>query len=213
MHLSGAAARSGSRLSTGLRHCAHRLPHSAALRPQRLQSGAQLASAAALRAYSSAAPPPGYRAKLACLDLEGVLIPEIWVNLAERVGVEALLRTTRDEPCYNTLMRYRLDIMQKEGLGMSDIHAVIDSMEPMEGAAEFVEVRRLPLSRSLCASPGRRSQRGRRRRLSLRTGGKPNRSRAGVWLSGSENDTRSSSSRTRKPPPAPPPLPLRLWLC
>ena len=150
MHLSRAAARSGSQLSTGLRHCAHRLPHSsAALRPQRLESGAQLASAAALRAYSSAAPPPGYRAKLACLDLEGVLIPEIWVNLAERVGVEALLRTTRDEPCYNTLMRYRLDIMQKEGLGMSDIHAVIDSMEPMEGAAEFVEVRRLQLSRSL----------------------------------------------------------------
>ena len=85
-------------------------------------------------------PPPGYRAKLACLDLEGVLIPEVWVNLAERVGVEELKRTTRDEPVYEKLMRYRLDIMKREGLTIHDINAAIESMEPFPGAPEFVEV-------------------------------------------------------------------------
>ena len=89
-------------------------------------------------------PPPGYRAKLACLDLEGVLIPEVWVNLAERVGVEELKRTTRDEPVYEKLMRYRLDIMKREGLTIHDIHAAIDAMEPFPGAPEFVEVRAPP---------------------------------------------------------------------
>jgi hypothetical protein len=85
-------------------------------------------------------PPPGYRAKLACLDLEGVLIPEVWVNLAERVGVEELKRTTRDEPVYEKLMRQRLDIMKREGLTIHDINAAIESMEPFPGAPEFVEV-------------------------------------------------------------------------
>jgi len=81
---------------------------------------------------------PKYSAKLACLDLEGVLIPEVWVNLADRVGVEALKRTTRDEPDYNKLMRYRLDIMEKEGLGIADINAAIEAMDPMDGAADMV---------------------------------------------------------------------------
>ena len=79
-----------------------------------------------------------FTGKLACLDLEGVLIPEVWVNLADRVGVEALKRTTRDEPDYNKLMRYRLDIMNKEGLGMADINAAIESMEPLPGAVDMV---------------------------------------------------------------------------
>jgi hypothetical protein len=97
-----------------------------------------------------ATPPPGYRAKLACLDLEGVLIPEVWVNLAERVGVEELKRTTRDEPVYEKLMRYRLDVMKREGLTIHDINAAIDSMEPFPGAPEFVEVTALAsLSRAL----------------------------------------------------------------
>lgn len=87
-----------------------------------------------------ATPPPGYRAKLACLDLEGVLIPEVWINLAERVGLEELKRTTRDEPNYEKLMRYRLDIMKREGLTIHDINAAIESMEPFDGAPEFVAV-------------------------------------------------------------------------
>ena len=62
----------------------------------------------------------------------------MWVNLAERVGVEALKRTTRDEPDYDTLMRYRLDIMAKEGLGIKDINAAIESMDPLPGAVEMV---------------------------------------------------------------------------
>merc|ERR1719238_930755 len=81
---------------------------------------------------------PKFTGKLACLDLEGVLIPEVWVNLAERVGVEALKRTTRDEPDYDKLMRYRLDIMAKEGLGIADINAAIESMDPLPGAEDMV---------------------------------------------------------------------------
>ena len=60
------------------------------------------------------------------------------MNLAERVGVEALKRTTRDEPDYDVLMRYRLDIMRKEGLTMHDINAAIDAMDPLDGAPEMV---------------------------------------------------------------------------
>ena len=78
-----------------------------------------------------------FTGKLACLDLEGVLIPEVWVNLAEKTGVEALKRTTRDEPVYEKLMRYRLDIMEKEA-SPEDLDAVIDSMEPLPGAVEMV---------------------------------------------------------------------------
>ena len=75
---------------------------------------------------------------IACLDLEGVLIPEIWINVAERTGIEALRRTTRDEPDYDVLMRYRLEILDQHGLGIDKIQEVIAGMEPLEGAAEFL---------------------------------------------------------------------------
>ena len=70
---------------------------------------------------------------IVCLDLEGVLIPEIWIAFAETTGIEALKRTTRDEPCYDTLMRYRLDILDKEGFKLSDIEAVIGTLDPLPG--------------------------------------------------------------------------------
>ncbi|MFT4902045.1 MAG: phosphoserine/homoserine phosphotransferase [Lentimonas sp.] len=76
---------------------------------------------------------------IVCLDLEGVLIPEIWIAFAEKTGIEALKRTTRDEPCYDTLMRYRLDILDKEGFKLSDIEEVIGSLDPLPGAKEFVQ--------------------------------------------------------------------------
>ncbi|MGB0184060.1 MAG: bifunctional phosphoserine phosphatase/homoserine phosphotransferase ThrH [Opitutales bacterium] len=75
---------------------------------------------------------------IVCLDLEGVLIPEIWIAFAETTGIEALKRTTRDEPCYDTLMRYRLDILDKEGFKLKDIEAVIGTLDPLPGAVEFV---------------------------------------------------------------------------
>ena len=73
-----------------------------------------------------------------CLDLEGVLIPEIWVNVAERTGISALNRTTRDEPDYDRLMSYRLGILDQNDIKMDDITSTIGSMEPMEGATEFL---------------------------------------------------------------------------
>tara|TARA_B100000676_G_scaffold60754_1_gene60053 strand:- start:338 stop:961 length:624 start_codon:yes stop_codon:yes gene_type:complete len=73
-----------------------------------------------------------------CLDLEGVLIPEIWINLAERTGITALTRTTRDEPDYDRLMSYRLGILDQNNIKMDDITSTIGSMEPMEGATEFL---------------------------------------------------------------------------
>jgi phosphoserine / homoserine phosphotransferase len=75
---------------------------------------------------------------LATLDLEGVLIPEIWIGLAERTGIDELRRTTRDEPDYDKLMRYRLDLLAKHGLGLPDVAAVVDAMEPLPGAVEFI---------------------------------------------------------------------------
>jgi phosphoserine/homoserine phosphotransferase len=75
---------------------------------------------------------------VACLDLEGVLIPEIWVNFAERTGIDELRRTTRDEPDYDVLMRRRLEILAENGLGLPDIEAVIGGMEPLPGAADFL---------------------------------------------------------------------------
>ena len=74
----------------------------------------------------------------ACLDLEGVLVPEIWINVAERTGIEALRVTTRDEPDYDVLMRRRLAILAEHGLVLADIQAVIGSLRPLEGAAEFL---------------------------------------------------------------------------
>lgn len=73
---------------------------------------------------------------VACLDLEGVLIPEIWINVAERTGIAALRRTTRDEPDYDQLMQGRIRILAEHGLGIRDIQQVIEGMEPLPGARE-----------------------------------------------------------------------------
>ena len=75
---------------------------------------------------------------IACLDLEGVLIPEIWINVAERTGIDALRVTTRDIPDYDVLMRQRLAILAQHDLRLADIQAVIDDMGPLEGALEFL---------------------------------------------------------------------------
>ncbi|EAW31264.1 homoserine kinase [marine gamma proteobacterium HTCC2143] len=76
--------------------------------------------------------------EIACLDLEGVLIPEIWINFAEKTGIDALKATTRDIPDYDVLMRQRLRILDESGYGLPDIQAVISELEPMEGAVEFL---------------------------------------------------------------------------
>jgi phosphoserine/homoserine phosphotransferase len=76
---------------------------------------------------------------IACLDLEGVLVPEIWVSVAERTGIEALRRTTRDEPDYDKLMKYRLAILAERRLGLAEIQDVIAGLHPFEGAREFVD--------------------------------------------------------------------------
>ncbi|MFT4864730.1 MAG: phosphoserine/homoserine phosphotransferase [Ilumatobacter sp.] len=76
---------------------------------------------------------------LVTLDLEGVLIPEVWIAVAERTGLEALTRTTRDEPDYDVLMRYRLDILEQNGLTMSLIEDVISGLEPLDGAKQFLD--------------------------------------------------------------------------
>jgi phosphoserine/homoserine phosphotransferase len=76
---------------------------------------------------------------IACLDFEGVLVPEIWVGLAERTGVEALQATTREIPDYNELMTMRLRIMAERGLKFADIMAAADRLEPLPGAREFLD--------------------------------------------------------------------------
>ncbi len=77
--------------------------------------------------------------EIACLDLEGVLIPEIWIAFAEKTGIEALKRTTRDEPDYDVLMKYRLDILDRHGLGLKEIQQVIATLEPLPGARDFID--------------------------------------------------------------------------
>jgi len=79
------------------------------------------------------------RPELVCLDLEGVLVPEIWITVAERTGIDELRRTTRDEPDYDVLMRYRLAILDRHGLRLPDIQAVIATMAPLPGAVEFLD--------------------------------------------------------------------------
>ena len=73
------------------------------------------------------------------LDLEGVLVPEIWIAVAERTGIEALRRTTRDEPDYDVLMRYRLGLLAEHGLTLGLIQEVIGGLEPMAGARAFLD--------------------------------------------------------------------------
>ena len=77
--------------------------------------------------------------QLVCLDLEGVLVPEIWIAFAERTGIPELRRTTRDEPDYDKLMTYRLDLLRAHKLGLPDIQRVISEMGPMPGAREFLD--------------------------------------------------------------------------
>ena len=77
--------------------------------------------------------------EIACLDLEGVLIPEVWINFAERTGIEALRATTRDVPDYDELMTMRLAILKEHRLGIRDIQEVIAGMDPLPGAAEALE--------------------------------------------------------------------------
>ena len=77
--------------------------------------------------------------EIACLDLEGVLVPEIWINFAEKTGIEELKATTRDIPDYDVLMKQRLAILNQHKLGLNEIQEVIDSLGPMEGALEFVD--------------------------------------------------------------------------
>jgi phosphoserine/homoserine phosphotransferase len=77
--------------------------------------------------------------QIACLDLEGVLVPEIWINFAERTGIDDLRATTRDIPDYDVLMRQRLDILDRHGLKLADIQDVISGMGPLEGAKDFLD--------------------------------------------------------------------------
>ena len=76
--------------------------------------------------------------EVACLDLEGVLVPEIWIDVAERTGIDALRLTTRDEADYDVLMKRRLEILERHELGLPDIQRVIAAMAPLEGAADFL---------------------------------------------------------------------------
>jgi phosphoserine/homoserine phosphotransferase len=80
-----------------------------------------------------------FSVQIVCLDLEGVLVPEIWIEFAERTGIAALRRTTRDEPDYDKLMKYRLALLAEHKLGLPDIQKVIAEMGPMPGAREFVD--------------------------------------------------------------------------
>ena len=74
-----------------------------------------------------------------CLDLEGVLVPEIWIAFAEETGIPELKRTTRDEPDYDKLMKYRLAILKEHGLGLKEIQETIAKIDPMPGAKEFLD--------------------------------------------------------------------------
>lgn len=76
---------------------------------------------------------------VACLDLEGVLVPEIWINVSKKTGIAELSRTTRDEPDYDRLMRERLAILDRHGLRLGDIQKVIGTMTPLEGAGDFLD--------------------------------------------------------------------------
>lgn len=81
---------------------------------------------------------------IVCLDLEGVLVPEIWIAFAKESGIPELNRTTRDEPDYGKLMQFRLEVLRRHGLKLADIQATIARIDPMEGAKEFLDkLRRL----------------------------------------------------------------------
>ncbi len=82
---------------------------------------------------------------ITCLDMEGVLVPEIWIAFAEATGISELKRTTRDEPDYDKLMQYRLNILKEHGLGLKEIQQTIETIDPIPGAKEFLDE-----LRSLC---------------------------------------------------------------
>ena len=77
--------------------------------------------------------------QVVCLDLEGVLVPEIWIAFSQRTGIAEFSRTTRDEPDYDKLMRWRLALLRQHGLKLADIQAVIGGMSPMDGARDFLD--------------------------------------------------------------------------
>ena len=77
--------------------------------------------------------------EIVCLDLEGVLVPEIWIAFAEETGIPELKRTTRDEPDYDKLMKYRLNILKEHGLGLKEIQETIAKIAPLPGAREFLD--------------------------------------------------------------------------
>ena len=77
--------------------------------------------------------------KIVCLDMEGVLVPEIWIAFAEAIGIPDLKRTTRDEPDYDKLMKYRLQILKEHKLGLKEIQEVIGTIDPLPGAKEFLD--------------------------------------------------------------------------
>ena len=79
---------------------------------------------------------------IVCLDMEGVLVPEIWIAFAEETGIPELKKTTRDEPDYDKLMQYRLDILKEHGLGLKEIQETISRIDPMPGAKEFLDALR-----------------------------------------------------------------------
>ena len=76
---------------------------------------------------------------IVCLDMEGVLVPEIWIAFANETGIEELKKTTRDEPDYDKLMNYRLNILKEHGLGLKEIQENIEKIDPMPGAKEFLD--------------------------------------------------------------------------
>ena len=81
----------------------------------------------------------GRKMNIVCLDLEGVLVPEIWIAFAEESGIPELKRTTRDEPDYNKLMNWRIQILKEHGLGLKEIQETIAKIDPMPGAKEFLD--------------------------------------------------------------------------
>ncbi len=79
---------------------------------------------------------------ITCLDLEGVLVPEIWIAFAQQSGIDELKRTTRDEPDYDKLMKWRIGVLKEHGLGLKEIQSVIEKIDPLPGAKEFLDTLR-----------------------------------------------------------------------
>jgi phosphoserine/homoserine phosphotransferase len=90
-------------------------------------------------ASDHAGPLPRPIMQIVCLDLEGVLVPEIWIEFSKRTGIAEFRRTTRDEPDYDKLMRFRIDLLAQHRLRLADIQQVIDGMQPLEGARAFLD--------------------------------------------------------------------------